>query len=336
MSTLVPHHHAFASLAAIGLVLGGATAQDAGTTLAALVDRAAVVAVASTEGVALPTPQLAVRFQIQQTLRGAGPGNVVLREEGGRCCGRALHGLSGGQFVMFLEQRAGAWHLVAGPRSLVPARTDVVAHVRALVATRSDAARLRVVAEGLEARDQRVRRDAALTLPYAAGLEGAEPRVRGAVVAALQRSLSGEGHDESMHLVLSAARLRLDEALPALLSAYLEPRDRTLDGVLLRELPRFDQARIARALATLPGDPARAVRLLATLDTPAADAPLRRAVRTAPTSTAALAAATLIRRHGADAAGLTRQLDRDGRTALRAMLAERRRQFRAIAPGGQR
>jgi hypothetical protein len=66
--------------------------------------------------------------------------------------------------LAFLRRRGPAWHVVGGPRGLLPATAEVVAHVRELAVHRSGPARTALLVAALDAPEPRIADDAALAL----------------------------------------------------------------------------------------------------------------------------------------------------------------------------
>jgi hypothetical protein len=199
--TMAWRHRARATLLALALA-GAGRAQDGASTLAANLDAADAVVVATvTEHESAPQDMLRVRFVVATSLTGAPPAAFTLIEPAGACCGSSLFALQQGDVrLAFLRRRGPAWHVVGGPRGLLPATAEVVAHV------------------------PRIADDAALALAAQPAL-ALDPAARAAIGSALQRELDRRS-GRAAPLLEVAARSADAGLRDALLERYLaSPRD---------------------------------------------------------------------------------------------------------------
>ena len=257
------HRHAVLLLLAAPL-----TAQDQASTLAGLTDSSAAVAVVRVLGATDPDSlHHRVLFATEARLKGELPLRFEITEPAGRGCGRALHGLVQGTWlVAFLRWDSGRLRLsVSSARSLAPASAELVDHVRGLVQSRTGDRRVGLLAEALSSSNRRVRRDAALSLPILPDLDLADRRARARITAAVPEFLQ-RGDPAFGPLGMAVVRLGLEDGRDILLSAYLEDRQPGLGPLLQKALVDMGAAKTAqRVLARRPDDPQgreRAVVLL--------------------------------------------------------------------------
>jgi hypothetical protein len=223
--TMAWRHRARATLLALALA-GAGRAQDGASTLASNLDAADAVVVATvTEHESAPQDMLRVRFVVATSLTGAPPAAFTLIEPAGACCGSSLFALQQGDVrLAFLRRRGPAWHVVGGPRGLLPATAEVVAHVRELAVHRSGPARTALLVAALDAPEPRIADDAALALAAQPAL-ALDPAARAAIGSALQRELDRRS-GRAAPLLEVAARSADAGLRDALLERYLaSPRD---------------------------------------------------------------------------------------------------------------
>lgn len=213
---------ALLALASVGV----APAQDGASTLVAnLANADAVVVATVAEHETTLQGLLRVRMTVATTIAGAPPAAFVLTEPAGACCGRSLFALTQGDVrLAFLRRRGPTWHVVGGPRGLLPATEEVVAHVRALAANPSGAARTTLLVAALADPEPRIADDAALALAAQPEL-ALDQTAKAQVGAALMRELD-RGSFRAAPLLEVAARTADAGLRDALLDRFLaSPRD---------------------------------------------------------------------------------------------------------------
>ncbi|MBL8732164.1 MAG: hypothetical protein JNN13_07320 [Planctomycetes bacterium] len=228
--------------------LGRAAAQDAGSTLAALAERADLVVRATVVAATDPSPQWhRMQFASVQVLKGTAAATFELLEPAGACCGRSLFALQiGDERLLFLRRTGQTLHPLGGARGVLPAAAAVVAHVSALLAAPDAAARAAVLTAGLAADAPRVADDAAQALSTLPQLSLGSPQ-RAAITTALGDAVR-RGSTRTAPLVEVLARLGDDASLDACLPIYLDT-------------PRDDQAALLRRGLARGGTLAVATRL---------------------------------------------------------------------------
>lgn len=228
--------------------LGRAAAQDAGSTLAALAERADVVVRATVVAATDPSPQWhRMQFQTTQVLKGTAAATFELLEPAGACCGRSLFALQpGDQRLLFLRRTGQTLHPLGGARGVLPAEAAVVAHVEALLTAADAAALADVLTHGLAADAPRVADDAAQALSTLPQLDLGAPQ-RAAVAAALGDAVR-RGSTRTAPLVDVVARLGDDATIDTCLPIYLAT-------------PRDDQAALLRRGLARGGTQVLAIRL---------------------------------------------------------------------------
>jgi hypothetical protein len=214
-----------AALLAVAVAVAG-RAQDGASTLAANLDTADAVVVATvTEHENAPQDMLRVRMAVTTTVAGSPPAAFTLVEPAGACCGRSLFALQQGDVrLAFLSRRGPTWHVVGGPRGLLPATAELVAHVQALAAHRSGPARTALLVAALADDEPRIADDAALALAAQPTL-ALDAQARAQVGEALQRELDRRSV-RAAPLLEVAARSADAGLRDALLERFLaSPRD---------------------------------------------------------------------------------------------------------------
>ncbi|MGC6487125.1 MAG: hypothetical protein ACON4Z_05745, partial [Planctomycetota bacterium] len=153
-------------------------AQQQPTSLAALTQRADVIALASVTNSVLAQPQLRrVVLRSDEVLKGALGATFTLTEPAGRCCGRSLFTLQAGHArLVFLRRVGPTLHVLAGERGLVPAEPELVADVRALLDAGGGAALTNLLVQQLTATTPRVADDAAAALAAQPALSLSDPQ----------------------------------------------------------------------------------------------------------------------------------------------------------------
>lgn len=279
-------------------------AQDQASTLARLTDSSPAVAVVRVLRATDPDSlHHRVLFATEDRLKGQLPLRFEITEPAGRGCGRALHGLVQGTWlVAFVRWDSGQVRLsVSSARSLAPAAAELVDHVRGLVRIGAGAGRAGLLAEALSSSNRRVRQDAALSLPILPDLQRADRGARARMTAALPEFLQ-RGDPAFGSLVMAVVRLGLEDGRDILLSAYLEDRQPGLAPLLRKALLDMGAAETAqRVMAQLPDDPPgreRAVVLLEAADLSTTRQALRGLVSD-PAERVAVRAATALLKAGA-------------------------------------
>jgi hypothetical protein len=227
-----------ATIAATGLA-----GQDLGSTLVRLSERSDAVVRARVLSSRVVGSEQRVVFKVRRTLKGTTPDLFTLTQAAGRSCGHALHGaIVGSGYLVFLSGDADRLRLTVGSsRAVVRIESDILGHVRALLAARGAVERLSVLTANLRSRNERVRRDAALALPIRRRLEDASNTDRARILAALGAML-GRDDRAALGLVQAVSRLRLRAAVPVLWNAYMTGASVALRRVFLEVLPVLDAA----------------------------------------------------------------------------------------------
>ncbi len=229
-------------LLCLSIAAPAAIAQQGATTLAALTQRADVVAQVRALAVDVHHPERCrAVLRPLATLKGTPVSQVFeLTEPPGRACGRALFGLLPGRsYVAFLARDAhGGLTLVGGgARALVALEPGLLQHVHALTTAGADA--LACAISGLDSASARVRDDAAFSLPFVAGLTGASSAQRIRIDAALRDRLN-RGERTALPLLQSATRMRLQQSAPFVVDAFLHAKNRSLEPLLCRAAASID------------------------------------------------------------------------------------------------
>jgi hypothetical protein len=331
-------HQLVCGLALAGTLAGALRGQDDRSTLLALLEGASTVAVARAVTVDdRDSAHLRVTFAVEERLHGPDVGPIVLSEPRGRGCGRAFTAVVAGQrFVLCVREDDGALALSAGgARALPRASAAVVQHVRALLAAAPGAGRLAVLLAALSAGDERVRTDAALALSSLPALEQADASQRAVIAAALAAALAEDARTMPS-LLLAAARLRLREAIAAVLPRYLAGQHGAAEHLLRDSMLRIGGETVAREIAArLPDlrEPlarARATTLLLEIDDDGARAPLLELLRTADERGTKLRACAGLLRLGVDGAALQPHADAELLELAQRAAAPSRPRFRSI------
>ncbi len=313
MNPSMPHLRQLASCGAMLLgLLSHVRGQDAATTLSGLIDNAdgiAQVHANSGPQTSADGATHSIQLRVVQSWRGALGSALRLSEPAGRCCGRALHALPAGEYLVFLRRAGSGWQLAAsGARALVAADPAVLTFARAWRAATDDAGRLDLLLDAVGSQHARVRRDAAMELPRLARPQLAGPLARREIAAALRASLDQPAAHTTPPLLRAAARLQLTECVGDVVRAYLHGRADALRPLLRAAVLEIDAAAAAAAvgrhLARDSRGTAHAVELLGRVRAPTAEAPLRHLLRTGQPDVVFAAAVALLRHHGADAARL--------------------------------
>lgn len=255
-------------LAAMTLLALAGRAQDGASTLAANLDAAEAVVVATVTSVHAPAPATtAVVFRVDETVAGTAPATFALAEPAGDCCGRSLFALRAGDArLVFLQRRGPAWHVLGGARGMLAAQPAIVAHVRALGDAPTAAARTAALIAALAHDDARVADDAALALAARPGL-ALDDAAKASVGAALRRALDRRD-GRALPLLDVAMRsgdagLR-DEALARYLAATADEEAALLrQGLLRATAPGTIELAVAGAVDERAG--LRAAELVAAL-----------------------------------------------------------------------
>ncbi|HZN40979.1 MAG TPA: hypothetical protein VFD82_19390 [Planctomycetota bacterium] len=251
-----------------------AAAQDQATALSTAARAAAVVVRATVVAATDPSPEWhRLQFRTVEVLKGTPGASFTLLEPSGACCGRSLFALQAGQTcLLFLRQHGALLHPFGGSRGVLPDAPEIVAHVRELLQTGSNAALARLLARNLVHAEPRIADDAAHALAVLPQLELAAQERRLLVDAldeALRRALA-----RSAPLVEAAVRLQDAAMVDELVRAYLGA-DRADHMALLRKgLSRCSPAEVSNRLPIHVGaDERRALRAAELLvDLPATDA----------------------------------------------------------------
>jgi len=249
-----------------------AVAQNQATTFAAACDKAAVVVVATVTAVTDPSPEWhRMVWRTDEVLAGQVAPQFTLMEPSGACCGRSLFALSlGQQRLLFLTRTGATLHAFGGSRGVVSPDPAVLAHVRALLATPTPAARAQLLAANLEHPAARIALDAAdalAAMPTLTLAAADRARVTHALTLAVRR-----GSTQAAPLidvtVRSADVTMLDATLELYLNATRADRARLLRrglsrmpaALLTSRLPAFQtgnpsaQLRVAQLLRAVPGN----------------------------------------------------------------------------------
>jgi hypothetical protein len=264
--------HAMLALAT-AIVAASGRAQDGASTLAANLEVAdAVVLATVTERTTTAVDLLRVRLVVDEALAGAPPTACTLIEPAAACCGRSLFALQVGDVrLVFLRRSGAAWHVAGGPRGMLPAVADLVAHVRSLAVHRAGPARTALLVAALDAPEPRIADDAALALAAQAGLL-LDPAARMRVGDALMQALDRQS-PRAAPLLEVAARSADAGLRDALLARYLAcPRDAEA-ALLARGLLRSPVAGTVELAIAGAADEARGMRaaeLVASLEPDAA------------------------------------------------------------------
>ncbi len=252
--------------AAIGV--GEVEAQQQATTLFRLAQRADAIAIVGVDAVTLASPDLRrVSFISRETLKGTLPEAFSVIETDARCCGHALTGvLAGNTYLAFVQRTGRRLHPLGGDRGLLPARSEVVEHVRDLLRSQTANEQQRVLAQGLDSQDVRVRIDSALSLSGMARLT-ADPATLDCIDRCLQRELQ-HGSALVPALLDSVTRISGPQAAQNLVGHYLRSDKRDQQLLLadhLGRLPRDDvRTGLVVAMSTDQGSqPAKTVRKVA-------------------------------------------------------------------------
>lgn len=323
------------------LLAAAAPAQDAASTLWALVHRADAIVVGDVvPGRQAPAGMQAVQVNVIRTLHGSAPSQLTLMEPAGQSCGRALYGLTTSRHLLFLTLDASGPRLVVSDaRAMVADDPTVEQHVASLLTAtpQQDPA---LLATALGDPNPRIRRDAALALPRLPRLEQLDAQGRARLASAALTGLAHDDDTDTVDLLQAAARLRLDDVGEAATQALLTDARPELREGLLRALPRFDPATVAGAVSRhLPADPAgqhRAVALLARLPAQDARGTLERLLSSRTADVIADAGATLLQQGVVDAAWLRSRLPAAIADVAVARAAPTPPRFHSVLRGGPR
>jgi len=221
-------------IAAAMLLAFSARAQDGASTLAANLDAANAVVVATVTAVHAPDPTTtAVAFRVDTTVAGTAPATLALAEPAGACCGRNLFALRAGDVrLVFLRRSGQMWHVLGGPRGMLAAQPAIVAHVQTLAGAMTPAARTSALVAALAHDDARVADDAALALAGRPGL-ALDAAAKTAVGEALWRALDRRD-GRALPLLDTAMRVGDAGLRDAALVRYLAATDDD-EAALLRQ-----------------------------------------------------------------------------------------------------
>ena len=265
--------------AALALAIGPIGAQDAATTLGALLQRADAVVHARYLGSTHVGERRAARFATLRTLAGSTNSEAFTpTEPDGRACGRALAGLiPGAAYVAFLDQRTPTAPRLAssGSRALPLATPELVRHLQLLIESPAEDW-TRHFAASLEAQDPRVRTDAALDLARRPDVERLPSTGRTAVLDALTRGLEDETAPLTA-LVQATARCRPEGSANVLVRHFVTATTPWLDACVLAALERFPAEEVAACVPSHPHRGGRTVAIAERLE-PHAGAPILAAI----------------------------------------------------------
>lgn len=310
--------------------------QQQASTLLRLADTADAVAVATMTAATDPSPEWRrVTFHVDESLKGALGASFSALEPAGRCCGNALYTVEPGEsYVVFLQLRGGAVHPIAGERGVVKATPEIVAHVRTLLQSRSDAnAQTRALAQCLAHDDPRIAQDAALAL-------GTHPH---AVTDAASRdmlrtALTSHAHATSTalpSLALAVARADGEQAAGQLFSLYLEAPTDDGANALRRALESLPTASIAAAARARHADEEAQIVRAATLFEQRADPAnldvLQRMLRQAERAKSKAAVVSALLANGVEPSQLAGQIDEAVLEASKQLRAHKQKALRHAA-----
>ena len=251
-----------------------AAAQDQATALSTAARTAAVIVRATVVAATDPSPEWhRLQFQTIETLKGTPGASFPLLEPSGACCGRSLFALQPGQScLLFLRQYGAVLHPFGGSRGVLPDAPEIVAHVRAVLQTSSDAALASLLARNLMHAETRIADDAAnalAVLPQLALTAHERRLLVDALDDAVQRGIA-----RTAPLLEAAVRLRDDAMVDELVRAYLGAEREDQATLLRKGLGRCRSAEVSQRLPMHVGaDNRRALRAAELLvDLPADDA----------------------------------------------------------------
>jgi len=230
------------------LVTASLGAQDQATSLARLCTTADVIVAATVTSSLQPTAALhKVTLQTNSVLKGQVSGTFSLAEPAGRCCGRALVGLTAGTArILFLRRVGPTLHTLGGSRGVIPSTQDLRGHIQALLAAPSSNAVAHLLANSINHQEPRIADDAALALAVHPNLS-LNTSERAALATSLAQSVQ-HGLTRTAALTDIAARLGDASMVDTVIPVFLQATRQDQASLLQRGLTRCPAQLVADRL----------------------------------------------------------------------------------------